>query len=85
MRIRIEITTDNGADVSIERSRIEHTRLGGVEVDLKALDALLTTAASEARLAYGLATIDDLDAAIKAKVWRGAKGDWDAAIAEEGK
>ena len=57
MRVKITVTTDNGADVSIERSRIEHSQysqIGGVEVDLRALDALLTTAAGEARAAYGI-------------------------------
>lgn len=66
MRIRIHIETDNGADVTIERSRIENPRYGAGEVDLIALDALLTTATSEARLAYG---IDAADAAAKAEAY----------------
>lgn len=58
MRIRIEISTDNGADVTIARERIEGRSFAAAEVDLKALDALLATATSEARLAYGIEPID---------------------------
>lgn len=54
MKVRIEITTDNGADVTVERSRIEHSQISGVEVDLRVLDALMAAIETEARAAFGI-------------------------------